>query len=77
MRWSWIEINILEVSYQSDAVVLDVFEDQRGDECSAPLDRWVIWKLSAWAREEEKTIKVLEISHSFITDKKKENETAS
>lgn len=56
MRWSWIDINILEVSNQTDAVVLDVFEDQRGDQCSAPLDRWVIWKLSA--REEEKNIKV-------------------
>lgn len=56
MRWSWIDINNLEVSYQTDAVFLDVFEDQRGDQCSAPLDRWVIWKLSS--REEEKNIKV-------------------
>lgn len=30
---------------QTDGVVLDVFEDQGGDQCSAPLNRWIIWKL--------------------------------
>lgn len=40
-------INNAEVSYQTDGVVLDVFEDQGGDQCSAPLNRWIIWKLSA------------------------------
>ncbi len=60
------------VSYHTDAVVLDVFEDQRGDQSSAPLDRGVIWKLSAWTKKHKSIIRRF---HTLLLQRKRKTET--